>query len=85
MQTVVWIFSQHCYRSLGLVYKFMEFANFFDFLFHGQITGAPKLINSNLFLKSATVPVPILDVECSTFSHKQFTINQFWGACGQIL
>ena len=46
----------------------------------GTITGAPKLINSDLFLeKRATVPR-----YCSTFFQKQVTINKFWGTCGTI-
>ena len=46
------------------------------------ITGAPKLINSDLFLeKRATVP---MKTHCSTFFQKQITINKFWGTCALI-
>ena len=46
-----------------------------------QTTGAPKLINSDLFLeKRATV-----HRYCSTFFQKQITINKFWGTCVQTV
>ena len=61
---------------------------------YARNTGAPKLINSDLFLeKRATVPinsdlflekratVPMVWY-CSTFFQKQITINKFWGTCG---
>ena len=45
-------------------------------------TGAPKLINSDLFLeKRATVPIKTLYRYCSTFFQNQIAINKFWGTC----
>ena len=46
----------------------------------GMPTGAPKLINSDLFLeKRATVgATPTV----ARFFQKQITINKFWGTCG---